>query len=241
MLAPLSDLLLIIGRIVTILPLLLMVTLFMGKRAIGELPVFDFLVIITLASVVGADIADPNIQHIPTTIAIIAIGVLQKIVSHLKLANRTIGKLLTFEPTVVIYQGAFLPKNLKKIGYSIDNILQMLRDKEVFDVSDVELALVEANGSLSVLKKAEKTTLTRKDLQLKNTDTSISYPIIIEGKVVTSMLNTRNLNEQWLETELKKWDITKTKEVFFASVNSNNQLHISLYDDQYLDVPPMEH
>ncbi|UOQ83341.1 DUF421 domain-containing protein [Gracilibacillus salinarum] len=237
----LSDLLLIIGRIVTILPLLLLVTLFMGKRAIGELPVFDFLVIITLASVVGADIADPNIQHLPTTIAIIAIGVLQKIVSHLKLANRTIGKLLTFEPTVVVYQGTLLPQNLKKIGYSIDNILQMLRDKEVFDVSDVELALVEANGSLSVLKKTEKTAVTRQDLQIENTDTSISYPVIIEGKIITSMLNNRNLNEQWLETELQKWSITKTKEVFFASVNSNNQLHISLYDDQYVDAPPIQH
>lgn len=74
----LKDLLLVGWRVLTILPLLLVITLFMGKRAVGELPVFDFLVIITLASVVGADIADPNINHLPTIFAIIVIALLQK-------------------------------------------------------------------------------------------------------------------------------------------------------------------
>lgn len=70
---------LIFGRIITILPLLLIVTLLMGKRAIGELPVFDFLIIVTLGAVVGADIADPSIHHLPTAMAIIGIGILQKL------------------------------------------------------------------------------------------------------------------------------------------------------------------
>lgn len=64
MLELLKDVALVLGRVVTILPLLLFVTLFMGKRAIGELPVFDFLIIITLDAVVGADIADPDIHHL---------------------------------------------------------------------------------------------------------------------------------------------------------------------------------
>src|SRR5690625_1437312 len=104
----LKDILLVIVRVITILPLLLFVTIFMGKRAIGELPIFDFLVVIILGAVVGADIADPNIEHFPTVIAIIAIALLQKVVAKWKISNRKIGRLLTFEPTIVVQNGKFV-------------------------------------------------------------------------------------------------------------------------------------
>lgn len=145
-----KDMLLILGRIVTIIPLLLFTTLFMGKRAIGELPVFDFLIVIILGALVGADIAEPDIKHLPTAFAIIAIGIFQRIVTRWKISNHKIGRLLTFEPTVVLQNGKFVNKNLKKIRYSIDNILQMLREKDVFDINEVETAIIEANGALSV-------------------------------------------------------------------------------------------
>ena len=135
MLEFMKDMLLILGRIVTIIPLLLFTTLFMGKRAIGELPVFDFLIVIILGALVGADIAEPDIKHLPTAFAIIAIGVFQRIVTRWKISNRKIGRLLTFEPTVVLQNGKFVNENLKKIRYSIDNILQMLREKDVFDIN----------------------------------------------------------------------------------------------------------
>ena len=77
-----KDILIVLARILTILPLLLFTTLFMGKRAIGEIPVFDFLIVIILGAVVGADIADPNIEHAPTFIAIIFIGLFQRVVAN---------------------------------------------------------------------------------------------------------------------------------------------------------------
>src|SRR5690554_371017 len=89
----------IFGRIITILPLLLFITIFMGKRAIGELPIFDFIIVIILGAVVGADIADPEIKHFPTIIAIIAIAIFQRIVANWKISNRKLGRLITFEPT----------------------------------------------------------------------------------------------------------------------------------------------
>ena len=97
-----KDILIIFVRILTILPLLLFITLFMGKRAIGELPVFDFLIVIILGALVGADIANHDIKHLPTAIAIVFVGIFQRIVANWKIANRKIGRLLTLEPTFVI-------------------------------------------------------------------------------------------------------------------------------------------
>ncbi|SER26494.1 Uncharacterized membrane protein YcaP, DUF421 family [Gracilibacillus ureilyticus] len=236
----LQDLLLVIGRIVTILPIMLMITLFMGKRAIGELPVFDFLIIITLASVVGADIADPNIHHLPTLVAIIAIGILQKAVSYLKLANRKFGHKITLEPTVVIHEGMLIQQNIKKIGFSIDNILQMLREKDVFDIRDVETAIIEANGSLSVLKKQKKREVTLGDLQIAGAKSLISYPVIVEGSIDSSVLEAWQLEEAWLTEQLHRKNL-QLEDVFFASVNSVHELHICSYEEIPEKLPPVYH
>lgn len=82
------DNVIVLARIITIIPLMLAVTLFMGKRTIGEMPVFDFLIIVILGALVGADIADPEIEHLPTAIAIIAIGLFQKAIVKWKISNR---------------------------------------------------------------------------------------------------------------------------------------------------------
>ncbi|MRX54229.1 DUF421 domain-containing protein [Bacillus idriensis] len=234
----------VLGRIVTILPLALFATVYMGKRSIGELPVFDFLVILTLGAVVGADIADPKINHIYTAIAIIAIALLQKFTATWKIKNRKIGRLLTFEPTIVIYQGQFLVNKMKKIQYSIDNILQMLREQQIFNVKDVELAIVEANGYLSVKLYPEKEnarvehTLPQPNVLNKGID----VPVVIDGEIYGKILYSRNLNESWLYEELERKDIFDVKDVFYAAVNDMNELHVSMKDTNNLqNLPPILH
>jgi uncharacterized membrane protein YcaP (DUF421 family) len=236
-----KDITLILGRIVTILPLLLFITLFMGKRAIGELPVFDFLIVVILGALVGADIADPDIHHLPTAFAIVAIGIFQRIVAKLKISKRKIGKLLTFEPTVVIQNGKFVDENLRKIRYTIDNILQMLREKNIFDISEVETAVIEANGALSVLKKDQKSSVTTEDLNITKKAPSISFPLIVEGTIYTDVLARFNLNEAWLKQQLANQGIKDIERVFFASINRNLELHISLKNESSITIPPIIH
>ena len=169
-----KELLLVTGRILTIIPLMLVVALYMGKRSIGELPVFDFLVVITLGAVVGADIADPEIPHIHTAVAIVLIGLFQKIVSKAVIKHRKLGHLITFEPTIVIQDGKLIIKSLKRLRYSVDNVLQMLREKGVFDISNVHLGIIEANGRISILKKNSKAVVTLEDMNLTKKSAAIS-------------------------------------------------------------------
>lgn len=160
----------------------------LGKRAVVELPVFDFLIVLILGALVGADIADPDIEHLPTAIAIIAIGLFQRIVTNWKISNRKIGRLLTFEPTVVVQNGKFVYKNLREIRYSIDNILQMLREKNIFDINEVETTIIEANGALSVLKKSQKNAVTLEDMNITKPTSTISFPVIVEGTIYADVL-----------------------------------------------------
>jgi uncharacterized membrane protein YcaP (DUF421 family) len=223
-----KELLVIASRVITILPIMLIVTLYMGKRSIGELPVFDFLAIITLGSVVGADIADPNVPHIHTALAVILVGLFQAIVAKTIIRFRKLGHLITFEPTVVIQDGQLIYKNLKRLRYSIDNLLQMLREKDVFDISDVHLGIIEANGRLSILKKDVKATITIEDMSLTKKSSSLSYPVILDGQINKEVLIKLNLPDKWLESELLNLNIKNIRDVFFASVNDKKELHVSL-------------
>ncbi|MDF2036292.1 DUF421 domain-containing protein [Cytobacillus oceanisediminis] len=234
----------VLGRIVTILPLALFATLYMGKRSIGELPVFDFLVILTLGAVVGADIADPKINHIYTAIAIIAIALLQKLIATWKIKNRKIGRLLTFEPTIVIYQGQFLVNKMKKIQYSIDTILQMLREHQIFNVKDVELAIVEANGNLSVKMYPEKEAARVEHIHPQQNifNKGIDVPVVIDGEIYEKVLQSRNLNESWLYEELERKNIFDVKDVFYAAVNDMNELYVCIKNTNNLqNLPTIQH
>ncbi|MBM7541043.1 DUF421 domain-containing protein [Amphibacillus cookii] len=223
-----SDIGLVIGRILTIIPLLLAVVLFMGKRAIGQLPVFDFIIIIVLGSIVGADIADPDIDHLPTAVAVLAIAGFQRLIANRKLANRKLNQMLTFEPTVIIHEGKFIYAHVKSIKYTIDNILQMLREKDIFDIGEVETAIIEPNGNLSVLKKG-------------GGQASEAYPIIMDGVIERDILKFVKVDEKWLLDQLTKLGITELKSVFFASININHDLQISLKNQGQPQVPPIKY
>ena len=167
------------GRVITIMLLFLVMTLLTGRRKIGEIPVFDFLVVITLASVVGADIADPEIKHLPTAYAVVLIILMQYLYGALITKNRKLGKLLTFEPVVVIENGQFVKSSLKRLKYSVDTILTMLREKDVFDLNEVEFAVMESTGQLSVLKKSQYQPITAKEIKLNTDYKGLSIPLIV--------------------------------------------------------------
>ncbi|OEH94463.1 hypothetical protein BFG57_07945 [Bacillus solimangrovi] len=231
----------VLGRIITLLPFMLLLGLYMGKRSIGELPVFDFLAVMVFAAVIGADIANPEINHIPTVVAMVAIAIIQKGITFLKIKNRKIGKMLTLEPTIVIHKGKLLMENMKKIQYSIDNVLQMLREKDVFYVEDVEIAIVEANGKLSVKLIPMKEFVTRQDLGIHKIAEEYEIPVILDGEIQLDLLKRLNKDENWLRHKLLEKNIVDVTTVFYCSISGNEKLHISLKENQQSELPPITH
>lgn len=240
MVETMKEIFVVYGRIITIYPLLLFSALIMGKRSIGELPVFDFLIVLSLGSLVGADIADPKIDHLHTALAVLGVALLQRLFSSWSIKRRWFGRLITFEPTIVIRNGEFLMGAMKKIRYSLDNILQMLREKDVFDLSEVDLGIIEANGKLTVLKKATKLTPTLEDLNIYKRPAGVSYPIIVEGKIYTDILTQLKLDEAWVLSELSKHGLNRN-DIFFASVNAKNELTYSVVNNKVNSPPDILH
>lgn len=225
-----EEYIIILLRIIFIMFILLFSALFiMGKRPIGELPVFDFLAIIVMGSIVGADIADPKIEHLPTAFAVIILALFQRIVSTLIIKNKKINRLLTFEPTIVIKDGKLLYKNIKKITYSIDDILMMLREKEVFDISRIKYGIIEPSGNISILKKPEYETVTLRDMNIPSPLSNESLTIILEGEFQKENIERLNTTEEDILEKLKAQGFNSYKEVFYGSMDFQGNIAISPY------------
>jgi len=220
-------------RIVSIMILLLFSTLFiMGKRPIGELPVFDFLSIIVLGSVVGADIADPNSNHLLIAVAIIVLSILQRIVSVVNLKCSKLRKVLNFEPTVVIHNGQIVYKNLKKINYTMDELSMLLREKDIFSLEQVSYAIIEASGKISVLKKSGYETVSLQDMKLPTSQKGLPYKIILEGKFDDKNIKIINTSKEEVMQKLKEKGFSNFEDIFYASMDMYKNIVVCEYYDE---------
>ncbi|MDF2545528.1 MAG: hypothetical protein K0R93_426 [Anaerosolibacter sp.] len=226
-----NEYLLILIRIITIMLLLLFTTLLiMGKRPIGELPVFDFLAIIVMGAIVGADIADPKIKHLPTAFAVVVLAIFQRLLSYWAIKNNKVRKAVTFEPTIIVQDGQFIHHNLKKINYSVEEALMLLREKDVFDVGIVKYAIIEASGNLSVLKKALYEPMTKEDMHLSIKETALPVTVILEGQLNCKNIARIDFTEDYVLKMLKQKGYTDISKIFFASMDHQGNISISPYD-----------
>lgn len=123
--------------------------------------------------------------------------------------------------------GDIVLSNMKKARMTLGELTSMLRDKNVFKINEVHYAIIENNGTLSVLRKAITKPLTPKDMQMNPIDEGITKDIIIDGKIMHENLNSTSLTEEWLINELKNKGIYEVKDVFFAALDSTGKLFVS--------------
>ncbi len=224
-------------RVTTIMLVLLVSTLIIsGKRPIGELPIFDFLIIIVIGAVTGADIAEPDVPHLHIIFAIIVMCLLQKIINTIYLKSYFFRKLITFPPTLIVQNGKMIYKNIKKVKYSADEILMLLRENDVFDISEVKYGILEASGEISILRKSYAENVTKKDMNIKSMDAELKHTIIFDGKFQDENIKLLNLSEEEIIKIIKEHGYTDISQIFFASMDKSKNICISDYDVRCDDI-----
>src|SRR5690554_4555576 len=227
-------------RFLIIFPLLYLVTALMGKRSVGELPVLDFIIAITVGSVVGADIADPSIHHGPTIMMVVLIGLAQYGTTLLKRKNSNFRDWVTITPTVIIARGKFLTHNMAKIRLTVNDVLPMLRQQAIFNPSEAELAVMEPSGQLSVLKKADSRPVTLQDMGRTPTPEQLPQLLIADGKLVPNALKHGDKDWEWLERQLKNLGYQGVEEVYLAAVETDGSFYVSPMEQEGLG-PSIHH
>ncbi|HLV08878.1 MAG TPA: DUF421 domain-containing protein [Halanaerobiales bacterium] len=140
-------------------------------------------------------------------------------------------KLIEGEPLVMIQNGKIYEKNMKKIRYNLDDLMMQIREQGIFDLGEVEFAILETDGNLSVLKKSQFQNIKTRDIGLQTDYKGVSSEIIRDGKIVEQNLKQNNLTHEWLFNELSSRNIKNVREVVLASLSTDGNLYIDLQND----------
>ena len=223
-------LILFVRSVVTYFALVIF-TRIMGRKQISQLTYFDYVVGITIGSIASVASVDKNVNMFEGIFSIIIWSVLTILISEITLKNIKLRLLIDSEPLLIIDKGKVIYKNMKKARYNIGDLLMQLRDKDIFYITDVEIAILEPDGKLSVLKKAEHTTLTLGDMNIIKPKTGMMVDLILDGNILFSHLQKIQKNEQWVISQLKARNIDNIKDVVFAGIQADEQIYVVTKDD----------
>ncbi|WP_085994446.1 DUF421 domain-containing protein [Oceanobacillus senegalensis] len=230
--------------IVIIKSLVLIVVLFtftkiLGAKQLSQMNVFEYITGVVLGGIVAIHTFDPQANIFHGILALFIWFIIPFMIEKINLKSKVFRDFTEGKSTVFIQDGKVMEDNLKKEGYSTDDLLEKLREKDVFLASDVEFALLEPNGTLTVLPKRENRPLTAKDLGITLAPQKEPQTVIMDGKVIHESLSNLNLNINWLETELEKLNVS-IENVFLGQADTDGQLYVDLFDDSITVPSPTE-
>jgi uncharacterized membrane protein YcaP (DUF421 family) len=221
----------IIFRTFTSFILLWIFVQLLGKQTIAQRTYHLYIASITMGTIAGNLAFNIKIKFLYFIIAIFIMGTTVFMLNHVAVRNQRFRKWIAGEPTMLIQNGQILEASMQRIGYSFDSLKQALRGKDIFNLDEVECAILEINGSLSVLKKPQYQNTTKQDLHLQPSAENVPVELVYAGEILYENLTKHTYNEQWLVNELKKRKIA-VKDISYAVVGTKGNLYIDLFRDQ---------
>jgi uncharacterized membrane protein YcaP (DUF421 family) len=210
----------------------------LGKRQIAQLTFFDYIVGITIGNIAATwSLDDAKTRH--AIISLLIWTFLSLLLAWIQRKSYRGRILLDGRPRVLIQNGNILEDNLRKVKMSVEELLLLLRQKDVFKLSDVEYAVLENNGSLSVMKKSDAEPLTPKSAGMLVVEEHEPRIVIIDGHLMERSLAETGYTKEWLLGELMKQGANRVEDVFLAQIDAKGNVYVDLYHDQ-VKLPAMK-
>ncbi|TYQ16069.1 UNVERIFIED_CONTAM: uncharacterized membrane protein YcaP (DUF421 family) [Acetivibrio alkalicellulosi] len=220
----------IVSFLRTLILYLLVITVMriMGKRQIGELQPFELVVAIMISELAAVPMQNTGIPLMNGIIPILTLLIAQITFSFIGLKSTKARAIICGRPSVLIENGKLKEPELRKEMFTINDLLEQLRIKNIPNIADVEFAILETNGQLSIIPKSQKRPVTPEDLNIKTAYEGTPLDIIVDGNINRDNLKIAKLDEHWIKNELEKFKISNIKDVLFASLDSSGNLYFQL-------------
>lgn len=205
---------------------LFILTKVLGKTQISQLTAFDFIAAVVMGELVGNALFDEKAGIFEIAYVVVLWGALLYIVEIVTQKFKGSRHLLEGKPSIMIHKGKLMREEMKKNKIDIGELLHLLRVKNAFSIQEVEYAIMETDGTVSVLKKSEYQSPTKKDLKIPPADAKLSATLITDGEVIHDNLKEMNLTEEWLYDELEKQGFDRVDKVFYAEFIKDKELFI---------------
>ena len=215
----------IIPRSLFSLLTLFLITKLIGKKQVSELSLIDYVIGISIGNFTAEMTMGLNNQYINGVVAIFTFGIISWLVSRLTMKSIILRRILIGTPTIIIQEGKIIKENMKKLNIDINDLLEQCRNNGTFDISQIEYAIMEVNGKISIMLKPEYNPVTMNDMNLKPTLQDLCANVIIDGRIMMKNLNNMNKSKQWLLKELKVKGYN-LEDILLATLDINEKLTV---------------
>lgn len=203
----------------------------MGKREIGQLQPYELVITMMIADLASVPMQEIGIPLYHGIVPILALLASQIILSYVNIKSGWMRKIMCGEPTVLIQKGKIMEDRLKKQRYTIDGLLEELRSNGIFSLEEVEYAILETSGQISIIKKPEKSPTVKEDLNIKAQYIGYPRPLIIDGAFIDKNLEIMGVTQKEVEKYLKGQQTTY-ENVFILMYDENKQFFIQKKDNK---------
>ena len=218
-----KELLIVIYRSIISLAALFCVTKMLGKKQVSQLSLFDYVIGMSIGNFAAEMTINLDSHTISGILAVSIFGIVAYLISILTMKSITLRRFFMSTPTILIEEGEILVESLKKVKFDINDLLEVCRIKGYFDVGEIEYAIMEANGDISILPKEKYRSLVLSDLNIKHKQTGLYANVIIDGKIMEENLKKINKTTEWLFDNLKTDDLSN---MLLVTVDNEEKLHV---------------
>ncbi|SHE35657.1 DUF421 domain-containing protein [Clostridium fallax] len=215
----------VIIRTVLLYFLVVLIMRLMGKRQIGELQPYELVITMMISDLASLPMQDTRLPLLLGVIPIVTLLILKTVLSELQLKSYFARKVLDGTPCIIIKNGEINFSALKDQRINIDDLMEGLRLNGFFDVTDIQYAILENNGQLSIIPKNDSSPVTKADLKIKEKDAELPLVLLIDGRLSETALKSLGKNHNWFNKQLKKNNIKSKDDLFIAMINSKGEFY----------------
>lgn len=203
--------------------IVLIVMRFMGKREIGQLQPFELAISIMIADLASIPMADTGIPIWNGITPILGLLVMHLLISIMNMKSMRIREILCGKPTILIYRGKIDEKALIKERFTLNELQERLRGNNIVNIGDVEYAILETSGQITVIQKPNKRNTTPEDFNIMPDYEGIPYDLVVDGRIMTENLKQIGKDENWLKKQVEKFNI-KPQEALIVTYDGKGQI-----------------
>ena len=221
-----NEIFIVIIRSIISLTVLFIVTKILGKKQVSQLSLFDYVIGISIGNFAAEITINMETQFINGITAIIVFGLIAYLVSIITMKSIILRRFFMGVPTPLIQKGKILEENLKKVKFDINDLLEECRSNGYFNIEEIEYALMESKGTLSILPKGEYKPVNIKDMNIKAKKQGLVANIIIDSKIMKNNLKNMNKTEEWLNKQLKEKGYKTKENILLATLDIDEKFII---------------
>ena len=210
-------------RAIILYIIVLIVMRLMGKREIGQMQPFELAISILIADLASVPMTEPGIPITNGIVPILGLLVMHLMISVINLKSNNARKIICGKPTILIYRGRIIEKALKKERFTVNELQERLRTSNVSSLSDVEYAILETSGQVTVIQKPNKRNTIPEDFGIMPEYEGIPYDLVVDGKVMHENLKAIGKNYEWLKKEVQKFKM-KPEEALVVTIDGKGDI-----------------